>query len=257
MGLMPPIASMSGRVPASAVKDQPRSLPLTERVYENLGNLEVVEQINPTCMRVLDVGCGAGDNAELLKARMPRCEIFGITRSQAEADRARDRMVECWVDDIEDSVPAYLRPESFDCVIFSHVLEHLRNPAAVVSRFASLVRDQGQIVMAVPNVMFYKMRIQFIRGDFEYQPTGGILDDTHLHFYTWFTADRYLLAESPELHLVCKMVSGRVPLPRLRGRVIPHTWAKEIDQWGLRHWPNLFGYQIVIAARRQKLPLRP
>ncbi|MGB9030675.1 MAG: hypothetical protein WCC27_11195 [Acidobacteriaceae bacterium] len=40
----------------------------------------------------------------------------------------------------------------------------------------------------------------FLRGDFEYDPDGGILDDTHLHFYTYRTADRYLLAESPDLH---------------------------------------------------------
>jgi hypothetical protein len=96
--------------------------------------------------------------------------------------------------------------------------------------------------------MFVNMRVQFLRGDFQYQPEGGILDDTHLHFYTYYTADRYLLSESPDLQLTKKIVSGHIPLPLLRGRVIPKPTAKAIDKWGLRHWPNLFGDQTVIAA---------
>ena len=96
--------------------------------------------------------------------------------------------------DIEGEIPQYLEQERFDCLIFSHVLEHLRNPAEVVARLSRLLRTGGRVVIAVPNVLFFKVRLQFLRGDFEYDPDGGILDDTHLHFYTHRTADRYLLA---------------------------------------------------------------
>jgi 2-polyprenyl-3-methyl-5-hydroxy-6-metoxy-1,4-benzoquinol methylase len=224
------------------------SLPLSARVYENVGNSLVIDQLDPACRRVLDVGCGAGDNAHLLKSRLPHCEVFGITRSDAEAKRARVAMTACWVDDIEGDTPEYLRHERFDCLIFSHVLEHLRNPADVVARLSQLVRKGGQVIIAVPNVMFVNMRLQFLRGDFEYHPEGGILDDTHLHFFTYFTADRYLLSGSPDLQLTKKVVSGHIPLPLLRGRVIPNATAKAIDRWGMRHWPNLFGDQTVVAA---------
>jgi hypothetical protein len=112
------------------------------------------------------------------------------------------------------------------------------------------LRTGGQVVIAVPNVMFINMRLQFLRGDFQYNPEGGILDDTHLHFYSYFTADRYLLTGSPDLRLTKKLVSGYIPQPLLRGRVIPHAMAQAIDRWGLRLWPNLFGYQIVIAAAK-------
>jgi SAM-dependent methyltransferase len=223
-------------------------LPLSARVYENLGNSLVVDQVDSACRRVLDIGCGAGDNAHLLKSKLPDCQVFGITRSDAEAKRARVCMTECWVDDIEGDIPGYLQQERFDCLLFSHVLEHLRNPADVVARLSQLVRKGGQVIIAVPNVMFVNMRVQFLRGDFQYHPEGGILDDTHLHFYTYYTADRYLLSESPDLQLTKKVVSGHIPLPLLRGRVIPKPTAKAIDKWGLRHWPNLFGDQTVIAA---------
>jgi SAM-dependent methyltransferase len=230
--------------------EQPQSLPLSERVYENRGNPLVIDQLDSACQRVLDIGCGAGDNAQLLKSRFPRCQVFGITRSEAEAERARSYMTACWVDDIEGEPGPYLQGETFDCLIFSHVLEHLRNPAEVVACMSRLLRRGGQVVIAVPNVMFLHMRFRFLRGNFEYQPEGGILDDTHLHFYTYFTADRYLLSGSPDLQLRQKVVSGYIPLPLLRGRVIPRGMAQAIDQWGIRHWPNLFGNQIVLVAAK-------
>lgn len=77
------------------------------------------------------------------------------------------------------------------------------------------------------------------------------MDDTHLHFYTYLTADRYLLAKCPDLKLSVKTVSGNFPLPLLRGHVLPHTVSERIDEWGIHHWPNLFGHQVLIRAVKQ------
>lgn len=225
------------------------SLPLSDRLYENAGNPLVVSQVDSASRRILDVGCGAGDNARLLRARLPGCEIFGITQSDAEAERARAYMTDCRVVDIESEIPQDLERERFDCLVFSHVLEHLRDPAEVLARMSRLVRKGGQVVIAVPNVLCIKIRVRLLRGDFEYSPNGGILDDTHLHFYTYFTADRYLLSASRDLELVSKTVSGFVPMPGLR-ELIPHGLAMAIDRMGVRHWPNLFGEQTVITARK-------
>jgi SAM-dependent methyltransferase len=230
------------------VRDEQRSLSLAERVYQNLGNPGVMELLDRNCNRVLDVGCGAGDNAALLNSMLPRCEVFGITHSAAEADLARKYMVDCLVGDIENEIPAELRDLTFDAILFSHVLEHLRHPATVVARFSPLLRKGGQVIIAVPNVLSAPMRLRFLTGNFEYNPAGGVLDDTHLRFYTYFTADRYLLSSSPDLQLTHKVADGHIPLPLLRGRLIPASVGKRIDRWGCRHWPNLFADQIVLAA---------
>jgi len=227
------------------------SLPLSERVYENQGNPPVVDAVAPWCKRILDIGCGAGDSAALLKRRRPECEIFGITRSEKEAERARIFMRECWVEDIEVDVPAHLESERFDCLIFSHVLEHLRDPARVLAQFSQLLLPGGMVVIAVPNVLFFKNRLKVLRGRFEYDPAGGIMDDTHLHFYTFDTADRYLLANSPLLRVASKIGHGHIPLWILRGRVIPKLWGEALDVWGNRHWPNMFAIQIILTAVKQ------
>ena len=233
---------------SGSARDEDRSLPLARRVYQNFGNPEVVDLLDRSVNRVLDVGCGAGDNAALLNSMLPHCEVFGITHSSAEADIARKYMVECWVGDIENEIPGQLRDLKFDAILFSHVLEHLRDPALVLTRFSPLLRKGGQVIIAVPNVLAARTRLRFLTGDFEYSPAGGVLDDTHLHFYTYFTADRYLLSGSPDLQLSRKVAAGHVPLPMLRGRLIPRSLGKRIDQWACRHWPNLFADQVVFAA---------
>ncbi len=252
---------MSWRARAQNTREEGSSLPIPassdvvlpvgrqDRIYKNDGNPALIAWLDAGVQRVLDVGCGAGDNAELLQAGHPGCEIFGITRSPAEAELARPKMRFCWVADIEAELPADVRATTFDAIIFSHVLEHLRDPGAVLNKFSRLVRNEGVVLIAVPNVLSWAMRWQFMRGDFEYR-AEGVLDDTHLRFFTYLTADRYLLRNSPELLLAAKSVTGSVPQWALRRYVLPRTWSERIDRLGCRLWPNLFGNQVLLKAIR-------
>jgi len=159
-------------------------------------------------------------------------------------------MKKCWVFDIEEDFPDDLANQIFDVLIFSHVLEHLRDPSQVLARFTKLLRNGGQMLIAVPNVLSWRMRVQFLLGNFEYEKTGA-LDETHLRFFTYFTADRYLLSMTSELRLQFKSVSGSVPLWWLRRCILPKSWSEYIDQWGCRHWPNLFGGQVLIKVEKK------
>src|ERR1035441_3143205 len=97
---MTPSEMQSGTVPA-----QELSPPTLERVYSNQGNTPLISLLDQKFARVLDVGCGAGDNAALIKARNWESEVFGITHSPAEAVIAKALMAKCWVADIEDELP--------------------------------------------------------------------------------------------------------------------------------------------------------
>ncbi len=199
------------------------------------------------CIRLLDIGCGAGDNARLVKERHQARQVYGITHSASEAEIAGIHMEHCWVFDLEGEFPPDLTGQTFDALVFSHVLEHLRDPAVVLARFASLLHKDGQILIAVPNVLSWRMRLQFLFGHFEYE-SAGVLDDTHLRFFTYYTADKFLLAGAPSLSVLSKSATGSVPLWWLRRHLLPESWCDRIDQWGCRHWPNLFGGQILIKA---------
>lgn|SRR5487761_2405112 len=220
-----------------------------DRVYKNDGNAPLLALLDTGVRRVFDVGCGAGDNAFIIKSRFPDCEIHGITRSATEAAISREIMNSCWVGDIEGELPAQLRSIKFDAIIFSHVLEHLRDPGSVVDKFADLLDEGGAALIAVPNVLSLPMRWQFLRGDFEYR-SEGVLDDTHLRFFTYRTADRYLLARTEKLRVVSKCVAGGVPQWFLRRHILPRAGSDLIDRTGCRLWPNLFGHQVLIKALR-------
>jgi SAM-dependent methyltransferase len=217
-----------------------------ERCYDAPGNKALLE-MSENCNRVLDLGCGSGANASLLREKFANVEVFGVTLSEQEAVAASQKMERCWVLDLEEHIPPTLSDLRFDTLIFSHVLEHLRDPATVLARLSALLLPGGQVLIAVPNVLFWRERLLFMRGIFEYQPTGA-LDSTHLRFFTYETADRYLLAGNGSLSLSEKRADGSVPLWWLRRYVLPASICISIDLAGCRYWPNLFGSQVLIRA---------
>jgi len=219
---------------------------VVNKVYTNAGNARLIDLLSMS-RNLLDIGCGAGDNAILIKKKSPHSQIQGVTFSGAEAEIAQKHMIKCWVFDIEQPIPIELKKQQFDCLVFSHVLEHLRNPDLVLASFSKLLKPDGHILIAVPNILSWRMRLQFLMGKFEYQLTGE-LDETHLRFFTYFTADKYLLSKCSDLHVVCKSVSGSFPLWWLRRHLFSQNVSQRIDQWACQHWPNLFGNQVLIKA---------
>ncbi len=205
-------------------------------------NTPVLEAVPASAKNILDLGCGTGNLAAVLKERGAK-EIVGITFSESEAALAAQKLDRVLVEDLDTFLPP-ANFGAFDAVICSHVLEHLREP----ERLLRVIRDQiapaGRLIVALPNLLYWKQRLRLLRGHFKYTE-GGLMDSTHLRFFDWDTA-RQLLTRSGYT-LVTAVAEGACPLPVIR-RVLPLGLASWLDRTATRMFPGLFGAQFVMVA---------
>lgn len=134
--------------------------------------------------KVLDVGCNRGYLGE---AAGEGFEFYGVDADPAAVVVAGTHYRGAHVADLNGPValPWDLR---FDAIIFADVLEHLLDPMATLRDFVNqYLKPGGIVVVSLPNIANWQIRLNLLAGRFEYQETG-ILDRTHLHFYTRKTA---------------------------------------------------------------------
>jgi SAM-dependent methyltransferase len=104
--------------------------------------------------RALDVGCGNGEM--LLALGRMGWDVVGTERVEASALPARRMGLEIHAADLE---VCRLAPASFDLIILWHVLEHLSEPLATLDEVARLLRPDGRLVVAVPNIASWQARL--------------------------------------------------------------------------------------------------
>ena len=193
---------------------------------------------------VLDLGTAEGALGEALARK--GCTVDGVELDDAAADVARRhyRRVECI--DLEGAALADLRyEETYDYVVCADVLEHLRNPAKLLGVARSWLRPGGELVVSVPNVGYAGVLLDLLHGRFQYGELG-ILDRTHLRFYTRDSVIR-LLADSgfgvEEIHPV------RVELRNSEFRDRVTAYSPERITQALEALPDALAYQWVLRAR--------
>lgn len=214
------------------------------KVYVNAGNAEVLRVVPLHVSTVLDVGCGAGGNARVL-AQQGKI-VDGITLSEDEAKVVAPSMRHVWIYNLENGLPPAVQPEAYDCVICSHVLEHIVYPEKLLSGIRACLRPNGVVVVALPNLLYHWHRLDLLRGRFEYS-TEGTMDNTHVRWYT-FTSAQKLLAKHG-FRVDDAFVEGRFPIPGVR-RYIPEKVRLRLDQWGGHKFPGLCGYQMIFVCHK-------
>lgn len=160
--------------------------------------------------RVLEIGCGSGALTEHIRAL--GCVVVGVEKEGGAAARAEAHCERMLVGDVED-MELDLREGSFDVLLLANVLEHLVNPVTTLLRLLRFLRPEGRVIAAIPNVAHWSIRLRLLFGRFDYAESG-ILDRTHLHFYTLGTAREML--ERAGLEIVESDIVPDVPLLRYK-----------------------------------------
>jgi len=197
---------------------------------------------------VLDVGCGEGFMASELRGAGNR--VVGIDSLPAAS--ARDALEQYVSADLDQGIgPAIadLGGRKYDCVLLLDVLEHLRRPDVMLRDCHAVIKDRGRLIVSLPNVANITVRIALLLGRFTYTERG-ILDRTHLRFFTWRSARALLeengwdIVEQKATVMPIELVLGLSPDNRLL-RALNGLLA-----FATRLMPRLLGYQIMCVARQ-------
>jgi 2-polyprenyl-3-methyl-5-hydroxy-6-metoxy-1,4-benzoquinol methylase len=140
---------------------------------------------------VLDVGCGYGALAEAIENK--GYAVWGIESHDVASGLAGQRMSRVIHEDLTNLrvVREAIGKRRFDYLIFSDVLEHLQDPGLILESYLPFLQDSGTVIVSVPNVAAWNIRLRLLFGIFEYADSG-ILDRTHLRFFTFKTAQQML-----------------------------------------------------------------
>ncbi len=166
---------------------------------------------------VLEVGCGRGATAALIKERSG-CRTVGIElnpEAALAAERRLDRVIHGDVQTVEPG-------EEFDAIVAFELFEHLTDGQAFLERAAGWLRPGGRMVFSVPNVGHYSVVEDLIAGRWDYIPMG-LLCATHVRFFTRRTLEDWLQAAGFDRY---RIDAQTTPLPP-RMDALPESMAPD------------------------------
>lgn len=150
--------------------------------YYGYNRFEVAKFVPDNIKSILDVGCGMGDFLLYIK-KQTGAETWGIELVDQIAKKAGDRVDHVYSGRVEDVLDK-LDNAIFDCITFNDVLEHLLEPKEILELIKPKLSKNGLIIASIPNVRFFDNLFELIiKKDWRYED-AGILDHTHLRFFT-------------------------------------------------------------------------
>jgi ubiquinone/menaquinone biosynthesis C-methylase UbiE len=194
--------------------------------------------------RILDLGCGAGANSNELHKLWPLAEIHGIDIQQNSTLPEFIRFAKV---NLNEGLLPY--PDgSFDAIIFSHVVEHLRNPLAVTTEINRVLRTGGELYMEAPNwtsTLIPSFGFHREQGN----PTNFYDDPTHLR--PWTKQALFSFASIDCSLKVCKVGTDRnwLRLPFDLPLLFIALVTGRRDYMVNAIW-NLTGWAIYVQARK-------
>jgi len=159
--------------------------------YPDALNPDLLPRIPLDADVILDVGCHKGMLGAAYRQFNPRCRYLGVESNPAAARVAATRLSEVACLDIEHDPLSFEVPGGYDCIIYGDVLEHLRDPWALMRAHAALLSPRGVMLICVPNAAHWSVPIRLLNGSFDYEDQG-VLDRTHLRWFTLATMEKAL-----------------------------------------------------------------
>jgi 2-polyprenyl-3-methyl-5-hydroxy-6-metoxy-1,4-benzoquinol methylase len=216
----------------------------TEDYFSNLRQ-DVISLIpeNPG-QKILEIGAGAGNTLLYIKEQGIAAEVMGVELIKMPGSNQEHPSIDKFqIANIEQEA---IQAEEgyFDVILCPDVLEHLIDPWSAVEKIARHLKKDGLLIVSIPNLREWKtiFRVVF-KGEFDYQPEGGIMDKTHLRFFC--KKNVYQLLSTPTLSPIwCK--------PNFMLKSVPEGKKRRIfNRLTFSLFENFLTVQYLFIARKQ------
>jgi GT2 family glycosyltransferase/2-polyprenyl-3-methyl-5-hydroxy-6-metoxy-1,4-benzoquinol methylase len=132
---------------------------------------------------VLELGPASGYFTRFLREQLA-CTVDAVELDPDMAAKAAGWCRRMVVGNLEQiDFAASFADQRYDFVVVADVLEHLADPAQLLRRLSGVLRDDGELLVSVPNVAYAGLVASLLQGEFSYREEG-LLDRTHLRFFT-------------------------------------------------------------------------
>ncbi len=131
---------------------------------------------------ILEVGSSTGYMTKSLKQSGCIVDVVEVDKKAVnETQRYARKIIS---NSIEDPSVTSKTLDQYDFIVMADVIEHLVDPKQALKNLFKIASSKTKLLISTPNIAGWPMRKQlFFKGDFEYQESG-LLDETHLHFFT-------------------------------------------------------------------------
>lgn len=185
------------------------------RGFSNTQKL-ILDRIVPE-RTILELGPASGYMTRVLKEEK-KCLVDAIELDPESGAQARPYCRTMIIGSLDAARILEKLPGNYDFIIAADVLEHLKAPEQLLQALKPLLKPNGCLMVSLPNVAYWKIRLQLLLGRFEYTESG-ILDRTHLHFFTRASAARMIQDAGYRLVQVLSAEPDRPAFGRLKSQL--------------------------------------
>ena len=217
---------------------------------------QVVQLIKPNSV-ILEIGCATGYIGKFLKEKR-NCIMFAVEIDKEAAEIAKPYYEKIIIGDVENedvlNQLSTINYQLFDYILCMSVLEHLRWPQKVLVNLKKFLKPEGSVIVAIPNVAHWSIRLKLLFGDFEYgkglfgtDHGKGIMDETHLRFFTLKTMKKLISDAGYKIEYYS--FDPDKGIPKFHGLLlrIPGGWKILKKIYSLS--TSLFGFQFIFKIK--------
>lgn len=145
--------------------------------------IEEIKSERKAKLHLLEVNCGIGESASLIKSRYPYSEYKGIEKNDKAATYAR-AFGDVITGDVEEVEFGKEFKEYFDYILLGDVLQYTHDPAGVLKKLSLYLKKSGRMIISVPNIRHWSVILPLLNDDrFEYSDEG-IVNNGTIRFFT-------------------------------------------------------------------------